>query len=128
MQDGSENPSSHYPEMSTATSASGFLTAIQQNFSRFWPLALGISVVFGIRQLFAVPKELKHIPAVPVIPTLWSFAKGEVEDVRIKRLLLPYANKGEGAVLVYALGRWIIHILDRKVRILLTLMSCHIIP
>lgn len=101
-----------------STAASSFLTAIQQDVTRFWPLVLGVSVVFGIRQLFAVPKELRHIPAVPVIPTLWSFAKGEVEDVRIKKLLLPYANRGEGAVLVYALGRWIIHILDRKVRFL----------
>jgi hypothetical protein len=52
---------------------------------------------------------------VPVLPTLLSFAKGEVEDVRIKKLLLPYANRGDNVVLVYALGRWIVHVLDKKV-------------
>ena len=44
--------------------------------------------------------------------------KGEVEDVRIKKLILPFANeKGEGVVVIYALGRWIVHVLDRKVSI-----------
>lgn len=81
----------------------------------WWPWLLSGAVVLGVRHLFAVPKNLRHIPRVPVIPTLLSFARGEVEDVRIKKLLLPYANKGEPAVLVYALGRWIVHILDRKV-------------
>ena len=81
------------------------------------PYILGVSVCYlAIKRLFAVPKELQHIPAVPVLPTLISFARGEVEDVRIKRLLLPYAQKGEPAVLMYALGRWIIHVLDSKVR------------
>ncbi|KAJ7824618.1 cytochrome P450 [Mycena olivaceomarginata] len=81
----------------------------------WWPWLLSGAVVLGVRHLFAVPKNLRHIPRVPVIPTLLSFARGEVEDVRIKKLLLPYANKGEPAVLVYALGRWIVHILDRKI-------------
>jgi hypothetical protein len=81
----------------------------------WWPWLLSGAVVLGVRHFFAVPKNLRHIPRVPVIPTLLSFARGEVEDVRIKKLLLPYANKGEPAVLVYALGRWIVHILDRKV-------------
>ena len=81
------------------------------------PYILGASVCYlAIKRLFAVPKELQHIPHVPVLPTLISFARGEVEDVRIKRLLLPYAQRGEPAVLMYALGRWIIHVLDSKVR------------
>ncbi|EIN09015.1 cytochrome P450 [Punctularia strigosozonata HHB-11173 SS5] len=48
--------------------------------------------------MFAVPPELQHLPRVPVIPTLLSFAKGEVEDVRIKKLLLPYATRGDSVI------------------------------
>ncbi|KAF7347951.1 Cytochrome P450 [Mycena sanguinolenta] len=73
-----------------------------------WPWFLSAAVVLGLRWLFAVPRNLEHIPRVPVIPTLLSYARGEVEDVRIKKLLLPYANMGEPAILVYSLGRWII--------------------
>jgi hypothetical protein len=81
----------------------------------YWPYLVSLAGVLYIHSLFAVPKNLRHLPKVPVIPTLLSFAKGEVEDVRIKKLLLPYANRGEPAVLVYSLGRWIVHVLDRKI-------------
>lgn len=93
-----------------------FLTSIQTDVRRFWPALAGIFLVLGIRRLFTVPAELAHLPRVPVLPTLWSYAKGEVEDVRIKKLILPFANeKGESVVVIYALGRWIVHVLDRKV-------------
>ena len=91
---------------------------MQQDLARFWPFISAVALVLYIRYLFSVPAELAHLPRVPVLPTLWSYAKGEVEDVRIKRLILPYANeKGESVVVIYALGRWIVHVLDAKVRI-----------
>ncbi|KAJ7750445.1 cytochrome P450 [Mycena maculata] len=80
-----------------------------------WPWLLCSTIVLGVRNLFAVPRELRHLPKIPVIPTLLSYVRGEVEDQRIKRLLLPYANRGEPAVIVYALGRWIVHVMDRKI-------------
>ncbi|KAJ7621207.1 cytochrome P450 [Roridomyces roridus] len=91
------------------------LPAELEPYKAYWPVLLSGAVVLGVRNLFAVPRELRHLPKVSVIRTLWSFIRGEVEDVRIKKLLLPYANKGEPAVLVYALGRWIVHVLDRKI-------------
>jgi hypothetical protein len=52
----------------------------------------------------------------PIFPLLKSYLSGEVEDTRIKRLILPFGNeRGEGIVLVWALGRWMVHILDEKV-------------
>ena len=69
-----------------------------------------------VKWAFTPPAELRHLPRAPILPLLWSYACGEVEDVRIKRLLLPFSNeKGEGVVLVYALGRWIVHVLDHQV-------------
>ncbi|KAJ6490472.1 cytochrome P450 [Mycena vulgaris] len=100
--------------MSTAKFSSFFAQLIDDVYT-IWPWLLSGAIVLGIRQLFAVPKKLQHLPRVPVIPTLLSFARGEVEDIRIKKLLLPFANRGEPAVLVYSLGRWIIHVLDRKI-------------
>ena len=98
--------------------AQDFLNSIQSDLRRFWPAIAAVFLVLGIRRLFTVPAELAHLPRVPVLPTLWSYAKGEVEDVRIKKLILPFANeKGEGVVVIYALGRWIVHVLDRKVSI-----------
>ena len=73
-------------------------------------------IAFVIFRLSTVPSHLRHLPRVPIFPLLVSYLSGEVEDVRIKRLILPYANeRGEGLVLVWALGRWMIHILDYKV-------------
>lgn len=69
-----------------------------------------------INKLLTPPPELRHLPRVSVLPLLWSYITGEVEDARIKRLIVPVANKtDEGVVLVYALGRWIVHVLDHKV-------------
>jgi hypothetical protein len=78
-------------------------------------LALGA----GIYKLLTPPAELAHLPRVPIFPLLCSYAKGEVEDQRIKRLIVPFANeRQEGAVLVYAFGRWIVHVVDHKVCLL----------
>lgn len=84
-----------------------------------WQTLLSIVLIFVfVKWAFTPPAELRHLPRAPIIPLLWSYASGEVEDVRIKRLLLPFANeKGEGVVLVYALGRWIVHVLDHQVSV-----------
>ncbi|KAI0308699.1 hypothetical protein OF83DRAFT_1073132 [Amylostereum chailletii] len=71
---------------------------------------------FISRPFLFVPHDLRHLPRVPILPLLWSYLRGEAEDKRLKRLVLPFANeKNEGIVLVWALGRWMVHILDRKV-------------
>ncbi|KAI5822538.1 cytochrome P450, partial [Schizophyllum commune Tattone D] len=81
-----------------------------------WALLSGIAfLAFVCNRLFTPPAELAHLPRVSVLPLLWSYFTGEVEDVRIKRLLMPFAERGEGVVLVYALGRWIVHVLDEKI-------------
>ena len=79
-------------------------------------LAASLLLVFGIVKILTPPAELRHLPRVPILPLIWSYATGEVEDARFKRLIVPFADKkGEGVVLVYALGRWIVHVLDHKV-------------
>lgn len=89
---------------------------LKEDVLRYWPALSAIFLVYYITRALSVPSELAHLPRVPVLPTIWSYVKGEVEDVRIKKLVLPYANeKGEGLVLIYALGRWIVHVLDHKV-------------
>ncbi|OBZ71766.1 hypothetical protein A0H81_08234 [Grifola frondosa] len=70
---------------------------------------------FVLNRAFAVPRTLRHLPMVPVLPTLWSYTCGDVEDVRINKLVLPFAQRGEPAVLVYMMGQWMVHILDCKV-------------
>ncbi|KAK0460186.1 cytochrome P450 [Desarmillaria tabescens] len=60
------------------------------------------------------PKNLRHLPRVAILPLLWSYLTGETEDCRIKRLVLPFSRAGEQVVLVWALGRWMVHILDYK--------------
>jgi hypothetical protein len=75
-----------------------------------------VFLVHFIWSFFTVPSHLRHLPCVPIFALLKSYLSGEVEDARIKRLILPFANeKGEGVVLVWALGRWMVHILDEKV-------------
>lgn len=81
-----------------------------------WWSFFSLAAALVVFQLFTVPSHLRHLPRVPIFPLLVSYLSGEVEDVRIKRLILPYANeRDEGLVLVWALGRWMIHILDHRV-------------
>ena len=99
-----------------------FANILKEDLSRYWPAVSAILLLYLIRRALSVPKELAHLPKVPVLPTIWSYVKGEVEDVRIKKLVLPFANeKGEGVVLLYAFGRWIVHVLDHKV-----ILNCYI--
>ncbi|TFY60465.1 hypothetical protein EVG20_g7409 [Dentipellis fragilis] len=75
-------------------------------------LACGFLVAL-LRQFFLVPSELRHLPRVSVPRLLLSYLTGEVENERLRRLVLPFASeRGEGVVLVWALGRWMVHILD----------------
>lgn len=81
-----------------------------------WWSFFSLAAALVVFQLFTVPSHLRHLPRVPIFPLLVSYLSGEVEDMRIKRLILPYANeRDEGLVLVWALGRWMIHILDHRV-------------
>ncbi|KAH8110287.1 cytochrome P450 [Phellopilus nigrolimitatus] len=75
----------------------------------------GTYAVLLLRRVFAVPTELKHLPCVPVWPLLRSYASGETEELRIKRLFLPCAEKhGAGLVLVWTFGTWMVHCVDYK--------------
>ncbi|TFK35801.1 cytochrome P450 [Crucibulum laeve] len=79
-------------------------------------LCLLLVLFYTIRRLFYPPAALHHLPCVPILPLLLSYARKESDDIRIKNLILPYAlSKGEGIVLVYAIGMWVVHILDIKV-------------
>jgi hypothetical protein len=80
-----------------------------------WITVLILTIYF-VSRFFTPPVHLRHLPRVSILPLLKSYLWGEVEDIRIRRLILPFANqKGEGVVLVWALGRWMVHILDEKV-------------
>jgi hypothetical protein len=86
-----------------------------------------VFLVQFIWSFFTVPSHLRHLPCVPIFTLLKSYLSGDVEDTRIKRLILPFANeKGEGVVLVWALGRWMVHILDEKVWLLTVRISTNI--
>ena len=79
-------------------------------------VALAVALFLG-RSDFFVPRHLRHLPRVPFIPLLWSYLTFEAEDKRMTRLILPFANeRKEEVVLVWALGRWMVHVLDYKVR------------
>ena len=83
-------------------------------------VAIPSLLIFLTIKQFTVPRQLAHLPKVPILPLLWSYASGEAESDRIERLILPFANeRGEGVVVVYALGRWIVHCLDAKVILLI---------
>ena len=69
-----------------------------------------------VHRLLRVPPHLRHIPAVPIGPLLLSYISGEVEEQRVKRLILPFAERnGTDVVLVYCLGSWMVQALESKV-------------
>jgi hypothetical protein len=73
------------------------------------PLAL-ISMIYA---LTAIPSELSHLPRAPIIPVFLSFIRGEPEDTRYRQQILPLLDHSDhGVVLVWMLGRWIVHVLD----------------
>jgi hypothetical protein len=72
--------------------------------------------LFGcLEWLLAVPYNLRHLPKVSPYATIWSYARRESVDSRVRRLILPFARRGEGVVLVYMLGKWGVHVLDASV-------------
>lgn len=79
----------------------------------------GIAGFLGavVQYLLAVPNDLRHLPRVSPYATIWSYARREPVDRRVKRLILPFAERGEGVVLVYMLGKWGVHVLDAHVRL-----------
>ncbi|GLB43325.1 putative cytochrome P450 [Lyophyllum shimeji] len=76
-----------------------------------WLLAV-VALYALVEYLLAVPAELRHLPKVSPYATIWSYARRESVDSRVRRLILPFARRGEGVVLVYMLGKWGVHILD----------------
>ncbi len=88
------------------------------DLSTLWQILVAFFAAFVLSKwAFTPPAELDRLPRVPILALLWSYASGEVEEARIKRLILPFANeKGEGVVLAYSFGRWIVHVLDYQVK------------
>ncbi|EIW58355.1 cytochrome P450 [Trametes versicolor FP-101664 SS1] len=69
----------------------------------------GVAVYRWVR----VPAHLRHLPKVPVMPLLLSYLSGEVEERRVKRIIIPFAQKaGTDVVLVFCLGEWVVHIVE----------------
>lgn len=74
------------------------------------------TICFAIYRLLRVPRHLRHIPKVPLVPLLVSYFSGEVEEQRVKRLVLPFAKRMQtDVVLVYCLGSWMVQVLESKV-------------
>ena len=75
------------------------------------------ALCFAAYRLLRVPAHLRHIPTVPLWPLLRSYLSGEVEEQRVKRLVLPFAKQMQtDVVLVFCLGDWMVQILEPKVR------------
>lgn len=89
--------------------------------------ALGV-IVHSVYSLFTPPRKLRHIKKMPLGPLLLSYARGESEDRRIKDLILPFAKeRNEAMVLVFAFGRWLVHVVDPKVIILISIVFFYLI-
>ena len=74
------------------------------------------ALCIGAYRLLSVPAHLRHIPTVPLWPLLWSYLSGEVEEQRVKRLVLPFARRMQtDVVLVFCLGDWMVQVLEPKV-------------
>ena len=78
-------------------------------------LFLAGSLIALVQYILAVPSGLRHLPRVSPYATMWSYAIRESVDSRVKRLIMPFAERGEGVVLVYMLGKWGVHVLDADV-------------
>lgn len=76
--------------------------------------SIAISIV--LYRLLSVPAHLRHIPSVPILPLLYSYFSGEVEEQRVKRLILPFAKSmNTHVVLVFCLGDWMVQVLEPQV-------------
>jgi hypothetical protein len=76
-----------------------------------------MAIVFLLLRMFILcPRELSHIPRIPLVATVISFLSGETESARTLRLHLPLAKQNRsGIVIIWALGEWYVHVLDYKV-------------
>lgn len=89
--------------------------ALLLDFRVFPFICVFLSIFCVMEYLFTVPSELRHLPKVSPYATIWSYACRESVDSRVRRLILPFAKRGEGVVLVYMLGKWGVHVLDANV-------------
>ena len=95
---------------------------------QLWSFGIAGFLFTLVQYLLAVPSELRHLPRVSPYATIWSYARREPVDRRVKRLILPFAERGEGVVLVYMLGKWGVHVLDANVRFLPLLCLFVVVP
>ncbi|KAG6918169.1 hypothetical protein DXG01_016154 [Tephrocybe rancida] len=72
-------------------------------------------VFVSVQYILAVPADLRHLPRASPYATIWSYARRESVDSRVRRLILPFARRGDGVVLVYMLGKWGVHVIDATV-------------
>ncbi|KAK7463556.1 hypothetical protein VKT23_006903 [Stygiomarasmius scandens] len=78
--------------------------------------AISTLVVIAVVKLFSVPRNLSHLPTVPLRPLLWSLLMRESEDERTRNVIIAFANAhGYPVVLVWTFGLWVVHIVDHKV-------------
>ncbi|CAK5269981.1 unnamed protein product [Mycena citricolor] len=83
--------------------------------SLHWALAAAV-IGFFVWRVFVVPAPLRHLPRVSIYALLKSYLAMEPEDVRIRKLIMPFVNeRREGLVLVWALGKWMVHVLDQQI-------------
>ena len=82
-------------------------------------LVVGLALLWlAVYRWVRVPPHLRHIPKVPILPLLRSYLSGEVEEQRVKRVILPFAEKARtNVVLVFIVGEWQVHVLEGKVRL-----------
>lgn len=80
-------------------------------FHARWLFVLGFLAAV-VHYFLAVPSELRHLPKLSPFATIWSYVIRESVDARVKRLIVPFARRGEGVVLVYMLGKWGVHVID----------------
>ncbi|KIJ63828.1 hypothetical protein HYDPIDRAFT_91894 [Hydnomerulius pinastri MD-312] len=80
-----------------------------------WCAGAALGAVWAVYRLFTPPRSIRHLPRVPILPLLRSYFLREPNDVQFQRLIMPFVNeKSEGVVVVWAMGKWMIHILDPK--------------
>ena len=100
--------------------ASGFHVDVNALYHAYtwqlWSFGIAGFIFIFLQYLLAIPSDLRHLPRVSPYATIWSYARRESVDRRVKRLILPFAERGDGVVLVYMLGKWGVHVLDANVR------------
>ncbi|KAG7442313.1 cytochrome P450 [Guyanagaster necrorhizus] len=78
-----------------------------------WIIIAAFILILCCYRITVPPSHLRHLPRVATLPLLCSYLTGESEDRRIKRLIVPFSrDTHEHVVLVWVLGRWMVHILN----------------